>query len=237
MPIQQRKEIEIKLKIGDNLKSFDEYRYLLNQLKFKHVSSRVETDFLPDTDDGLCKKNHLLLRFRKVESHDTTKWLLTLKKRIDTNNVMDFVEIETDFSNIDNDTFNYINQLLFENTKLTLPTKVLKASSIKQVRDIVSKCGFMASRILLDKYREEYSKATDNVTLDFFPDGMGAYMEIESYTRAKLDAVAKKLGVVPKDIITTDYGDLLKEHKKYLSNEQQRIALFSDSIRSKYLEK
>ena len=237
MTIHKRKEIEVKVKLGTDFKSLENNRLAVKRLGFSYKVTQLETDYLPDTPDDLCKRNGLLLRFRKVETRKSTEWLLTLKKRITNDGVMDFDEIETEFTNPDIETFEHINELLLIATGHSLDETVLDRTTLDKVRDIVRGCGFTKDRILLDKYREEYSKSKDRIMLDFFPDDMGAYMEIESHSKSKLEAIVTQMNIPSEVIITTDYGDLLKEHKHNLPSAEQRVALFSDGLRIKMLER
>ena len=215
----------------------EQYRARVKQLGFKRKSTRIETDYLPDTPDGLCKRNGLLLRFRENQTSNSTTWLLTLKKRSAASGIMDFEEIETDFGNPDNETFEHINQLVRAATGRSLDKVVLRSTDLSQVREAMRSCGFTKERILLDKYREEYGKARSNITLDFFPDGMGAYLEVEAHSKAKLDVIVFWLQISSGQIITTDYGNLLKEYKRNLPPKRQRVALFTPAQRLKLLGK
>lgn len=235
MTVHKRKEIEIKVRLGDDFNALKAARTTVQQLGFTQNGIRLETDYLPDTNDDLCKRAGLLLRFRKEETTASVNWLLTLKWRTDTDGVMDFLEIETDFTNVDTDTFRHIQLVIMNATGHKLDQSLLESKSFAHLRTILQSSGFDKNRILLDKYREEYSKGQDNITLDFFPDGMGTYMEIESHTKRQLESIVKRAKIIPKDVIVTDYGDLLKEHKKHLPPTEQRVALFSSDERSTLL--
>lgn len=227
MAIQERREVEIKFRIGADRSAFPAYRKLLLKNGFALHEQRLETDFLPDTVDGLCKKNGMLLRFRQVQNQENSSWLLTLKIRDRTEGFQDSREIETLFNNLDDGTFNHINDTLRQYTGHELNHCILTYTTLDEVAQSARTAGFTAIRILLEKYREEYSRGNTNITLDYFPDGMGAFLEIEDYTAAAVEQIYRLLKLPEDSIISTDYGDLLKLHKQTLPADLQRVARFT----------
>jgi hypothetical protein len=95
------------------------------------------------------------------------------------------------------------------------------------VREAIENVGLTKHRILLSKYRENFSRGIDNATIDYFPDGMGVYVEFESHSSEALHQSIKRAGFDTSTHIDTDYGDLLKLHKADLQDQEQRTALFS----------
>jgi len=226
MAVHHRSEIEVKHKVGVTPADFAMYKDILSKLKFRESGHYIETDYLPDTDDGLCKKNGLLLRFRHVRTKTTSEWVLTLKTRSSSTDVIEFFETELSFKDGENETFRHINDVLSRVVGRTLSPRLLQMDTLDSVREALVEDGFTAHRILLDKYRQKYAKGQDHVLLDYFPDQMGAYIELESHDRESLDRLSTLLAIQTKKL-TDDYGDILKSHKSGLSYLQQRTALFS----------
>ena len=228
MVSKQRHEYELKFKLGDDLEVLQAARTRLKEAGFIPGQRSIETDYLPDTPNDDCKNAKILLRFREVEEASSHVLLLTLKIKQADGNVLHFREYEVDLGNHgEQQVIMTINDLLREHTGLILNSAVLHAKTLEQVKDAITAIGFSKHRILLSKYRENFSKGKDNATIDFFPDGMGIYTELESHSIDALHANVKSIGFQEHDGIVTDYGDLLKLHKHNERDQAQRTALFS----------
>ncbi len=227
MSNKQRHEYELKFKIGSDRDSIHVAREKLQGAGFKPGARSIETDYLPDTPSDACKKAKMLLRFRQVENADSQELLLTLKVKQDDNGILHFREYETDLYSPDMTITSTINDLLESQTGLRLNDAVIRAKTLKELRVAVKNLGLTKHRILLSKYRENFSLGKDNATVDYFPDGMGVYIEFESYSSEALHRSIKHVGLDISTSIDTDYGDLLKLHKADLQGQAQRTALFS----------
>lgn len=235
MKINKRREVEVKFKINNDAQSLKRIKDLLHDIGFVFVEKRIETDFLPDTEDNLLKVNNILLRFRFVQTNKGHQRLLALKKRRGTKGVLDFEEIETDLDDVHKATKQYIKTTIKAVTGVTIEDNLLASTDLEELQRLLNAAGLSKFRILLDKYREEYKKNTCKVTLDFFPDGMGRYLEIEGYTENEITEVYHSLGFHKNQVISIDYGDILKAHKVSLKGSRQRMAQFSDSSRRRLL--
>lgn len=235
MNVNKRREVEAKFFLGNSFQELELFKKELLQNGFVFEEKRIETDFLPDTKDGQLKANNILLRFRFIETINGMRRLLTFKKRRASRDLLDFDETETSLDNIHKETLLRINKTIAIVTGIQLTNEILGASSLAKLQELLVAIGLGRVRILLDKYREEYTKGSDHVTLDFFPGRMGSYLEVESYSADAVKKVYQSLGFEKNQIISTDYGDLLKEHKFGLTDLEQRIAQFTISERQTLL--
>lgn len=231
MSNKQRHEYELKFKAGSDRTSISAARQRIQAAGFLPGARSIETDYLPDTPDDACKKAKMLLRFRQVENADSRELLLTLKIKQADNSILHFREYETDLYSPDPTIVATINDLLQSQVGLNLNKSVIRAKALDEVREAVKSLGLTKHRILLSKYRENFSLGDDNVTIDYFPDGMGVYVEFESHSSEALHQSIKYAGFDTSTSIDTDYGDLLKLHKADLQGLAQRTALFSESER------
>ncbi|MEK7152751.1 MAG: CYTH domain-containing protein [Patescibacteria group bacterium] len=229
MPSKQRHEYELKFKVGSDRTSIPAARKRLQEAGFVPGARAIETDYLPDTPDDVCKKAKMLLRFRQVEGTNARELLLTLKIRQADNGILHFHEYETDLYSPDPTIIATINNLLQSQVGLRLNESVVQAKTLDEVREAVKSLGLTKHRILLSKYRENFSLGDDNATIDYFPDGMGLYVEFESHSAVALHQSIKSAEFDASTSINTDYGDLLKLHKADLQGQEQRTALFSES--------
>jgi adenylate cyclase class IV len=228
MSSKQRHEYELKFKVGSDRTSIPVARRRLQEAGFVPGARAIETDYLPDTPDDACKKAKILLRFRQVENADSLELLLTLKIKQADNGLLHFREYETDLYSPDMTIIATINNLLQSQVGLGLNEAVIRAKTLDEVRETVKSLGLTKHRILLSKYRENFSLGKDNATVDYFPDGMGVYVEFESHSSEALRQSIKRVGLDVSTSIDTDYGDLLKLHKASLQGQAQRTALFSE---------
>lgn len=235
MAVSQRRELEVKFKVGITTDVFVPYRKTLIAKGFVLLEKRLETDFLPDTSDSLCKQNKLLLRIRHIVTQDSERWLLTLKRRLHHEQYQDHEETETLFDNPDLATFEHINQVLFSSVKAGINPKLLMLSDLYDIRADLCSSGFSRVRILIDKYREKYDKDGLHVTLDFFPNGMGAFMELEAFEEKQIANLIVELGFEKKKIIVDDYGDLLKQYNANKPFDEVRVGLFSEYERKRLI--
>ncbi len=225
--INKRRELEVKFYLGKKLSKGNKIEQKLLDNGFRFVESRIETDFLPDTMNSDCKRNNILFRIREVITKNDKSILITVKLRKPSSKFTDFIEIETSMPNIDVQTFNLIRKILKDTTGITLNNSIKVERSLVSIRHILEDQGYTKVRIYLDKFRREYKLDKVIATLDYFPDGMGLFLELEAYTPSDLNHVIKLLGLDSSTIITTDYGDLLKDHKKDWTAKEQREAVFS----------
>jgi adenylate cyclase class IV len=235
MAINKRKEVEVKFYAGHNHAALIRYRKLLVDNGYKLISKRIETDYLPDSEKSELKTNGLLFRLRLVEEISRKYWVITVKKRSMKSGVLDFEEIETRSDLLHIQTLNHITKTIEEQTGAHLDLTKIGDMTLDQVRDYIHQNNLTKNRILLDKYREEYAKGDTVVTLDTFPEKMGSYIEVETFSIKQTTAAFRELGFKKMDVITTDYGDLLKLSKSDTDDENQRRSLFESNERTELL--
>ena len=231
-------EVEIKYRVGTRIQSLRRQRHIIKELGFTVRSRRIETDFLPDTVDGACKKSGTLLRLRRVSTPSQNSLLLTVKRRQQDKDILFFHESEVDLGQPakDTSTRNYIIDTVLSVTGIDISPALNTPRNLEYLVRHFSELGLSKRRILLDKYREEYIRDTIAITLDYFPDSMGAFVEVEAASRDALIAVMNELPYHEKQIVTDDYGDILKAHKSTLSKNDQRTAVFTKKRRTVLLE-
>ncbi len=228
MSNKRRHEYELKFKMGSGRNSIPAARKKIQEAGFKPGTRSIETDYLPDTPDDACKRAKMLLRFRQVENADSQELLLTLKVKQANNDILHFYEYETDLYSPDLAVIATIKNLLQSQSGLILDETVFQAKTFDEVRMATKSLGLTKHRILLSKYRENFRLGKDNITIDYFPDGMGTYVEFESHSSEALRRSIKCVGLDASSGINIDYGDLLKLHKANLQGQEQRTALFSE---------
>jgi adenylate cyclase class IV len=232
-----KRECEIKYKIN----SFSEETGLLQKLAgldFIPEIERRELDFVPDTPDSKCKQNGLLLRFRRIiQSGGFIEILLTLK--IKRNNasgnrqiagIKDVNEVQFYFSKPDLNKLIIINEYLSKANAFVLPTEILDISDFKNLKTYAKELGYSRLRAFNEKKRREFKKGKINITIDEFPENVGKYMEIETETPGELFKSIRLFGLDKDKLITTNYGDIIKQAKSNLSDTEQRTCLFEDSL-------
>lgn len=112
-------ECEIKIRI-ENQQSINKYKEKLLKLGFCLFENHIETDFIPDTEEFLCKKKNIVLRYRVKESN-TKSFLLTLKVKRNNERFQDNLEIEYSSDEYDSVKHDEINKILKENIDIQIP--------------------------------------------------------------------------------------------------------------------
>lgn len=222
------RECELKFKIKD-----EEEKALLEQkaqaLGFLRESWGVETDFVPDVKEFLCRKSGLLIRFRHLEmENEETDVLITMKIKGEAKAFQEYFELEYKRSAWDLGIFEKINERLRQVTGIDLPVSIREGGSFKELVKKVKDAGFSEHRILLQKKRETYVDVAKKITFDFLPEGIGWYMEIETGNPEDLSALRESMGLTQAQAEVRDYGDILKAHKKGHPDQEMRTGLFSN---------
>ncbi len=229
MPIAKTvgiRECEVKFALYGQETLLKFQSILLNN-HFIAAPEQLETDFLPDTEDFLCRQNNLLLRFRQVRNETKDDILLSLKiGKTNKKGFQDARELEYYFSNINYDIFKAINTILEQTTKHTLPETIHSFQDLRQLQSFLGIISFPALRIFIEKKRTQYSKGTNHVTFDTFPKDIGTYLEIETRTPEELDYMIALLQLPKDQLELRDYGDIVKDAQRELPESQRRTALF-----------
>src|SRR6185312_11145556 len=114
-------EIKYRLATPNDRQRLEKQAKLLG---FTCKGTQIETDFLPDTEDFLCRQNNLLLRFRRIFSNDRSDILLTLKVKGRSTVFQENFELEYKFSRINLRVFDQINSILMQATDKTIPVSI-----------------------------------------------------------------------------------------------------------------
>lgn len=224
---EETRECEIKFAILST-KQEHHIQNILKENGFLAKEEQLETDYIPDTSDYLCRKNNILLRFRKIKTHTKTDILLTLK--IGKTNIQGFQdahELQYYFSNIHKNIFTKINKILKKLTNTTLPFYIHTFKKINPLKIYLKKIGFPSLRTYIEKKRTIYFKDDINVTFDVFPENIGKYLEIETQSPYKLKLMINLLQLPKNQLELKDYGDIVKTKKEGMSEIKKRTALFS----------
>ena len=225
--IQGKRECELKYRLC----SIMEELKLIEQIKgmgFNFKSNNLESDYTPDVEGFLCRKNGLMLRFRVLEG-TVNDVLLTLKIKGSSKEVQDNYEIETLFSQFDENKFAHINNILNEATQCTLDEDIKSRLTMQDIRQYLSQHQFSQYRMFTQKKRKEYvSKTGEKITLDEFPRNIGKFLEIETSTPEELFKIIRMLGLNKDNFEKRNYGEIVKDSQKDLPEFQRRTCIFED---------
>ncbi len=222
----ETRECEVKFALLDDVEA-QKIRQRLLLLGFVPGEEQLETDFIPDTKDFLCRKNNLLLRFRQIRRKGSDDILLTLKMgKTNIEGFQDAKELQYSFSDIQLNIFDSIVKIIKIATSVELPREIHDRRDLKDLRIFLAQVGFPALRTLVEKKRTVYINEDSLVTFDIFPGDIGRYLEIETKTPEALQIMIDKLGIPRDQLEIRDYGDIIKAKKSHLSEIDQRTALF-----------
>jgi hypothetical protein len=219
-------ECEIKYKI-DGKNELERIVKLLEQKKFTYVSLNKETDFVPDVEGFLCRKNSTLLRFREIKGKHLHDILVTMKVKGSSQSFQEFYELEYSFQKYDNEIFQKISKYIHEITGIKIPQAIHSLTSFNDLVELIRNIGFNEHRIWLEKLRRKYNRRNEVVTIDLLPEGIGYYLEVETDSELKLNNLIKEFNLETDLLETMDYGDILKKHKKGQEEKEQRTGLFN----------
>lgn len=139
------------------------------------------------------------------------------------------MEIETLLSDFDINKFDAINNKLYEKTHQTIPVDVTKLETIKDIREYLAENGFSQHRMFSQKRRTEYLRGEgQKITIDEFPKGIGTFLEIETNTPEELFKTVQMLGLDKENFEKRNYGEIIKEKQKELSEEERRTCIFDE---------
>jgi adenylate cyclase class IV len=200
---------------------------------FALENRQLQTDFLPDTADFLCRQHKILLRFRRIISPSASDILLTLKLKGDATTFQEHFELEYLFSKVDKGVLGDINKILKKATGKVLPAS-MHTHDAKHFQELAMqiKTIFPAHRILLDKKRTTYTKGDCHTLFDTLPEGIGDYLEVEAPSPKKLASLVSELNLDSESIESLDYGEILKRHKQGQPDQEARTGLFSEQERN-----
>lgn len=228
-----KKECELKYKIEEK----KELNALLKNLKdtgFKFVEKRREKDFIPDRKNFPCRKSSILLRFRQINTPTKQDILLTLKEKIYRGEYKIDDETEFLFSKINQKDFKKINETLKKSTGHTLPRSILSEKNLDALQKRLQEIGWTEIRALNEKVRMYFTNDFVNITLDEFPEPVGLFCELEAETPALITAMAEKLSLSKKNLVTLDYGEIILSKKEGSEKDRRTLILRWDKPEKKY---
>ena len=227
MPIlNAKRECEIKYpitSISEELNLIEK----IQKLGFVFKSSNLESDYVPDVNGFLCKGNGIMLRFRVLEGTDNDI-LLTLKFKGKEEGFQDNYEIETLFSDFDENKFNKINEVLYNATHFKLPIEIVNLRKISEIRRYLKNSSFLQHRMFTQKKRKEYILENKKITIDEFPGKIGKFLEIETDTPEELFKISQSLELNSDKIERRNYGEIIKEKQKDLPENKRRTCTFEE---------
>lgn len=229
--VEGKRECELKYRIQNKL---EEIRIIekVKNLGFQYKSSNLESDYTPDVEGFLCKKKGLMLRFRILEGTQNDV-LLTLKIKGDGKDFQDNYEIETLFSEFDMDKFNQINDKLYEATQHRIPIDIRTLKNIDEIKQYLIENSFSQHRMFSQKKRTEYvNEQEEKITLDEFPSNIGKFLEVETATPEELFRIIKMLELNRENFEKRNYGEIIKERQKDLSEQERRTCIFCNKGKS-----
>lgn len=234
-----RNELELKFKIRD----FDEYESYKSKLKnsnLKYISTSIETDFTPDTQDFLCKKENIMLRYRILSDKN---YLLTLKIKQKNSNVQDNLEIEYYSHSLNFSKHNEINKVLLESIGIEIPIINLMgnniAENVMEIATVLYDIGFTTCRMLSQKKRTLYKSTDESVCFDTFPDSLGTYMELESFYTENLNKLVDLISPSMSQLEEKNYGKLIQSfmEENGRTGLEKRVCVFDKELEKDVLTK
>ncbi len=221
-----KRECELKFEIENDFKK-KKIIEELNQLGFKFISENLETDYTPDVDGLICKKNGLILRFRAIDGIEH-RILITLKVKRDTPDFQDNYEIEFFFDDFNEQKFDLINGILYKCIKIKLPKDIFKQDNIVKISKELANIGLNRRRTFIQKRRSEYVLNDIKITIDELPKNIGTFLEIETNSRNELEKTVNLLHLNLNQSINKKYGKIIKEKQSYLPEEERGVCFFDN---------
>lgn len=209
------RECELKYKIKDNKVKLEKTKLILEN-GYEFSGEVIETDFIFETKDYLCKKNHLLFRVRiesNLENNDSFI-LFTLKIKGMSTSFQDNYEIEINSRSPEVHNIELLIYELQNKVGIKLLEKVFWEKNIKNILLYLQASGFSEYSIM-QKKRSYFVGINSLITIDVFPESIGTYLEIEASNEGNLYKVVEILKLNKTDMEKKNYGQLvLKRNKK-----------------------
>jgi len=235
-PLYQN-ELEAKFKIENEAMKKTYIDRLLEQ-GFVLSANHLETDFVFDTEDDLCKKNKIILRYRAITGKEG--YLLTMKVEQRNEHFQDYMEMDCKSDDYDFfEKLDEINRVLKKYTGKSLPATEMKIQSATEMITKAQRFGFTKNRMFSQKQRLVYQKDGMSVCFDILPKGFGEYIELEVFENDQLFSLIDFLDIKQNMFERRNYGkliqDLMAKHEQ--SGEGRRICVFdSDFEKEIYLK-
>lgn len=219
-----RRECELKYRVNNDEHSSIEQK--LSELGFFFQRNIVETDFIFDTEDRLCRNSNMLFRLR-IETDgekQRSRTLVTVKNKkrnsliVDSKNInyritafQDNSEIEFNAYNPDEKEVSFCIDCLEKVTGYSISKDDFMEQSLLRLMHNFFAKGFTHLEIL-QKKRTYYNRSNINICLDFFPEGNGKFIEIETYNETDLYDVVELLGMSSDNLESRNYGEIILEN-------------------------
>lgn len=219
-----KRECELKFELDNELKK-NETIELMKEMGFKFISENIETDYTPDIEGFVCKKNGIILRFRSIDGKEHRN-LITLKVKKENLDFQDNYEIEFYFDEFNEEKFNFINDILYKYTKIRLPKEIFKQNDIMKISSELSDIGLNKRRTFIQKRRTEYILNKIKITIDELPRNIGTFLEIETDNKDDLDKTVNWLNLDINKAINKKYGKIIKEKQSFLPEDERGVCFF-----------
>ena len=216
-------ECELKYRLFERDKEI--YIDQLNQLGFEMKEDILETDYTPDVDGFLCRKNNVMLRFRIIEG-TRNDCLVTLKVKGENESFNDNYELEYYDSNFSEEVFAEINKVLLQYTGCCISKELSNERKVGVLITELKKIGFINNRMLSQKKRTIYTKDDIKISFDRFPRDIGEYMEVETSSPSKLQEFVEAMKYDVTKIEKLNYGLLIQKKQAELSDDERRVCVF-----------
>lgn len=209
------RECELKFKIKSNEEE-DKLLALMNRYGYIFNADVIETDFIMDTAERLCKQNHILFRIRNrinTNNIQNNVVLVTIKIKGNSDEFQDNYELEFTPNGINNKNIDYAIDVIKKMTGVQIVREDFAGSNLKNILCRLFQIGFFKCEII-QKKRRYYVGSLSQITLDRFPDNNGSYLEIEADNEDGLYDTVRLLGLKVEDMENSNYGKLLLETNK-----------------------
>jgi len=227
------RECEIKMELMSDEEAQAVQERALS-LGFREEDRRTELDFVPDTEGYGCRQAGLLLRFREIRRPRVTpEILLTLKiKNTATEGIQDNEELEMYLGRDQSGQpmFDTIRALLRERVGLELPITIASVRDFQTAYQIaVQELRMTERRALIEKHRQTLVRNGSVISLDYFPEGVGLFVELETQTPEALRDLINELYLAAGRLEQRTYGQLVEAKKAGQTESERRTCLFPET--------
>lgn len=216
------RECELKYKIQNKAVKNEKLELMLEN-GYIFSSEVIETDYIFDTKEYLCKKNNLIFRMRnKMDIKSKSSFLVfTLKIRGMSNSFQDNYEIEFHSQNMNKQNIKLMIGMLQKKVGIELREKFFWENSAENILFYLRSSGFSECGIM-QKKRSYYIGNNSLITFDVFPNTIGTYLEIEASNENDLFKIVEMLKLKKTELEKRNYGQLiLKMNSKIVFEDEK----------------
>lgn len=227
------RECELKFRIKSNDQE-NKLLELIHKEGYIFNANVIETDFILDTKERLCKQSSLLFRIRNridIKSKKNSVFI-TIKIKGKSNEFQDNYEIEFSPQDVSNENIDLAIDVLVKITGISIVKTDLMGDNLQNILRHLFQVGFSNYEIM-QKKRKYYIGSFSQITLDKFPNNIGSYIEIEAINEDNLYKTVQLLGLKMDEMEKRNYGKLILETNK--KNCIFEDAIFWDDHTEKYI--